>query len=106
MSITMNWSKGKLIIQNNLSHYFDTLKHKRLTTDELRYITRTVIASQALYYLNVTPLTDVELTTLDNKVAQLWKRSIGTIPGASSPLHQQTINGVVLTMFKNIDVTT
>ena len=86
MSITMNWSKGKLLIQNNLSHYFDTLKHKQLTTGELKYITRTVIASQALYYLNVTPLTDVELTALDNKIAQLWKRSIGTIPGASSPL--------------------
>ena len=86
MSITMNWSKGKLLIQNNLSHYFDTLKHKQLTTGELKYITRTVIASQALYYLNVTPLTDVELTALDNKIVQLWKRSIGTIPGASSPL--------------------
>ena len=33
-------------------------------------------------YLNVTPLTDTELATLDNKMAQLWKRSIGTIPGA------------------------
>jgi hypothetical protein len=32
MSITMNWSKGKLMIQNNLLYYFDTLKHKRLTT--------------------------------------------------------------------------
>jgi hypothetical protein len=29
MSITMNWSKGKLLIKNNLSHYFDTLKHKQ-----------------------------------------------------------------------------
>ena len=45
-----------------------------------------MIASQALYYLNVTPLTDTELTTLDNKIAQLWKRIIGTIPGASTPL--------------------
>ena len=86
MSITMNWSKGKLMIQNNLLHYFEILKHKKLTTSELKYITRTVIASQALYYLNVTPLTDGELSTLDNKIALLWKRSIGTIPGASSPL--------------------
>jgi hypothetical protein len=82
----MNWSKGKLMIQKNLLHYFDTLKHKGLTTGELKYIIRTVIASQALYYLNVTPLTDTELSTLDSKLALLWKRSIGTIPGASSPL--------------------
>ena len=53
---------------------------------ELRYIIRMVISSQALYYLNVTPLTDVELATLDNKMDLLWKRSIGTIPGASTPL--------------------
>ena len=86
MSITMNWSKGKLTIQSNLLHYFEILKHKKLTTSELKYITRTVITSQALYYLNVTPLTDGELSTLDNKIALLWKRSIGTIPGASSPL--------------------
>jgi hypothetical protein len=71
MSVTMNWSKGKLMIQNNLLHYFDTLKHKRLTTSELKYIIRTVIASQALYYLNITPLTDVEVSTLDNKLALL-----------------------------------
>ena len=58
----------------NLPHDFETLKHKRLTTSELKYIIRTVIASQALYYLNVTPLTDVELSTLDNKLAQLWKQ--------------------------------
>jgi hypothetical protein len=82
----MNWNKGKLMIRNNLSHYYDTLKNKYLTTSELKYIIRTVIASQALYYLNVTPLTDTELTTLDNKMAQLWKRSIGTIPGASTPI--------------------
>ena len=70
------------MIRNNLLHYYDTLSTKDLTTSELKYIIRTVIASQALYYLNVTPLTDTELTTLDNKLAQLWKRSIGTIPGA------------------------
>jgi hypothetical protein len=86
MSITMNWNKGKLIIRNNLLHYYDTLKHKYLTTCELKYIVRTVIASQALYYLNVIPLTDLELTSLDNKMALLWKRSIGTITGASTPL--------------------
>ena len=86
MSVTMNWNKGKLMIRNNLLHYYDTLSNKDLTTSELKYIIRTVIASQALYYLNVTPLTDTELTTLDNKMAQLWKRSIGTIPGASTPL--------------------
>jgi hypothetical protein len=82
----MNWNKGKVMIHDNLLHYYDTLKNKDLTTSELRYIIRTVIASQALYYLNVTPLTDVELITLDTKLAQLWKRSIGTIPGASTPL--------------------
>jgi hypothetical protein len=82
----MNWSKGKLMIRNNLLHYYDTLKHKDLTTSELKYIIHTVIASQALYYLNVTPLTDSELTSLDNKMALLWKRSIGTIPGVSTPL--------------------
>jgi hypothetical protein len=86
MSVTMNWNKGKLMIRNNLLHYYDTLKNKDLTTSELKYIIRTVIASQALYYLNVTTLTDTELTTLDDKMAQLWKRSIGTIPGASTPL--------------------
>ena len=86
MSVNMNWSKGKVMIHNNLLHYYDTLKNKDLTTSELRYIIRTVISSQALYYLNVTPLTDVELATLDNKMALLWKRSIGTIPGASTPL--------------------
>jgi hypothetical protein len=86
MSVTMNWNKGKLMIRNNLLHYYDTLKNKDLTTSELKYIIRTVVASQVLYYLNVTPLTDTELTTLDNKMAQLWKHSIGTIPGASSPL--------------------
>jgi hypothetical protein len=67
MSVTMNWSKGKLMIRNNLLHYYDTLHHKDLTTSELKYIICTVIASQALYYLNVTPLTDSELTSLDNK---------------------------------------
>ena len=68
----MNWNKGKLMIRNNLLHYYNTLKNKDLATSELKYIIRTVIASQALYYLNVTPLTDTELTTLDNKMAQLW----------------------------------
>ena len=84
MSVTMNWNKGKLMIRNNLLHYYDTLKHKELTNSELKYIIRAVITSQALYYLNVTPLTDSELTSLDNKMALLWKRSIGTIPGAST----------------------
>ena len=74
------------MIHNNLLHYYDTLKNKDLTTSELRYIIRTVISSQALYYLNVTPLTDVELATLYNKMALLWKRSIGTISGASPPM--------------------
>ena len=74
------------MIRNNLLHYYDTIQHKDLTTSELRYIIRTVINSQALYYLNVTPLTDLELTSLDNKMARLWKRSIVTIPGASNPL--------------------
>jgi hypothetical protein len=86
MSVTMNWSKGKLMIRNSLLHYYDTLQHKDLTTSELKYIIRTVIASQALYYLNVTPLTDLELTSLDNKMARLWKRSIGTIPGPYASL--------------------
>ena len=71
MSVTMKRSKGKLMISNNLLHYYDTLKHKDLTTSELKYIIRTVIASQALYYLNVTPLTDSELTSLDIKMALL-----------------------------------
>ena len=61
MSVTMNWFKGKLMIRNNLLHYYNTLQHKDLTTSELKYIIRMVIASQALYYLNVTPLTDLEL---------------------------------------------
>jgi hypothetical protein len=73
MSITHELVQGEAhMIQNNLLHYFDTLKHKRLTTSELKYIIRTVIASQALYYLNITPLTDVELSTLDNKLAHFW----------------------------------
>ena len=32
MSITMNWNRGKLMIRNNLLHYYDTLKNKDLTT--------------------------------------------------------------------------
>jgi hypothetical protein len=64
MSVTMNWTKGKVIIRNNLVHYYDTLKNKDLTPSELKYIIRTVIVSLALYYLNVTPLTHVELTAL------------------------------------------
>ena len=70
MSITMNFTKGKLMLRNNLLHYYDTLQNKDLTTSELKYIVRTVIASQALYYLNVNPLTDTELSTLDNEMAQ------------------------------------
>ena len=46
------------MLRNNLLHYYNTLKNKDLTTSKLKYITRTVIASQALYYLNVTPLSD------------------------------------------------
>jgi hypothetical protein len=82
----MNWNKGKLMLRNNLLRYYDNLKNEDLTTSELKYSTRTVIASQALYYHHVTPLTDTELATLDNNMAQLWKRSIGTIPGVSTPL--------------------
>ena len=48
MSITMNWSKGK---------------HNRLSTSELKYIIRSVVASQALYYLNFIPLVSFRQTT-------------------------------------------
>ena len=49
MSVTKNWNRGKLIIRNSLLHYYDTVKHKNLTTSEPKYITSTVIALQACF---------------------------------------------------------
>jgi hypothetical protein len=60
------------------------LQYKRLDWREYRYIIQAVVASKALYYLNVTPLTDTELDALDRRIALQFKRTLHMPKSTSS----------------------
>jgi hypothetical protein len=52
-----------------INNLLNVLQYKRLDWREYRYIIQEVVASKALYYLNITLLTDAELDALDRRIA-------------------------------------
>ena len=51
---------------------------------EDRYIIQAVVTSKAIYYLNVTPLTDTELDALDRRIALQFKWKLHIAKSTSS----------------------
>ena len=62
----------------------NVLQYKKLDWKEYRYIIQAVVESKAMYYLNVTPLTDAELLTLDRRIAAQFKRTLKMARSSSS----------------------
>ena len=51
----------------------NVLQYKKLEWREYRYVIQSVVASKALYYLNVAPFTDAELDAIDRRIAGQFK---------------------------------
>jgi hypothetical protein len=54
----------------------NVLQFKKLDWREYRYVIQSVVASKALYYLNVAPFTDAELIAIDRRIAGLFKKTL------------------------------
>jgi len=67
-----------------INSILNVLQYKRLDWREYRYVIQAVVASKALYYLNVTPLTDAELDALDRRIALQFKRTLRMSKSTSS----------------------
>jgi hypothetical protein len=67
-----------------INSILNVLQYKRLDWREHRYVIQAVVASKALYYLNVTPLTDTELDALDRRIALQFKRTLRMSRSTSS----------------------
>jgi hypothetical protein len=67
-----------------INSILDVLQYKRLDWREYRYVIQAVVGSKALYYLNVTPLTDAELDALDRRIALQFKTTLRMSRSTSS----------------------
>ena len=67
-----------------INSILNVFQYKRLDWRECRCIIQAVVTSKALYYLNVTPLTDAELDTLDRRIARQFKRTLHMSKSTSS----------------------
>ena len=69
-----------------LHSILNVLQYKKLDWVEYRYIIQAVVTSKALYYLNVTPLTDTELDAIDNRIASQFRRTLRLASSTSTHL--------------------
>jgi hypothetical protein len=76
LSPSLRSTKGKRLLLASLHSILNVLQYKKLDWVEYKYIIQAVVASKALYYLNVTPLTDTELDTIDRRIANQFKRTL------------------------------
>ena len=83
-SPSLRSKKGKRMLLAGINSILNVLQYKRLDWREYRYVIQAVVASKALYYLNVTPLTDAELDALDRRIALQFKRTLRMSKSTSS----------------------
>ena len=62
----------------------NVLQYKKLDWREYRYVIQSVVASKALYYLNVAPFTDAELNAIDRRIAGQFKKTLKLARSTSS----------------------
>jgi hypothetical protein len=67
-----------------INSILNVLRYKRLDWREYIYSIQAVVTLKALYYLNVKPLTDTELDTLDRRIALQFKRTLHMSKSTSS----------------------
>jgi hypothetical protein len=76
LSPSLRSTKGKRMLLASLHSILNVLQYKKLDWVQYRYIIQAVVALKALYYLNVTPLTDTDLDTIDKRIANQFKRTL------------------------------
>ena len=84
LSPSMRSKKGKTMLLAGIHSILNVLQYKKLDWKEYRYIIQAVVESKAMYYLNVAPLTDAELFTLDRRIAAQFKRTLKMARSSSS----------------------
>jgi hypothetical protein len=62
----------------------NVLQYKKLEWREYRYVIQSVVASKALYYINVVPFTEAELTAIDWRIVGQFKKTLRLARSTSS----------------------
>ena len=84
LSPSLRSRKGKRMLLAGIHSILNVLQFKKLDWREYRYVIQSVVASKALYYLNVAPFTDAELNAIDRRIAGQFKRTLKLARSTSS----------------------
>jgi hypothetical protein len=80
----MRSRKGKRMLLAGIHSILNVLQYKKLEWREYRYVIQSVVASKALYCLNVAPFTDAELDASDRRIAGQLKKTLKLARSTSS----------------------
>ena len=84
LSPSIRSRKGKRRLVAGIHSILNVLQCKKLDWRKYRYAIQSVVASKALYYLNVVPVTDVKLIAMDRRIAGQFKKTLKMAPSTSS----------------------
>ena len=84
LSPSLRSRKGKRMLLAGIHGILNVLQYKKLDWREYRYVIQSVVASKALYYLNVAPFTDAELNAIDRRIAGQFKKTLKLARSTSS----------------------
>jgi hypothetical protein len=84
LSPSMRSRKGKRMLLADIHSILNVLQYKKLEWREYRYVIQSVVASKALYYLNVAPFTNAELDAIDRRIAGQFKKTLKLARSTSS----------------------
>jgi hypothetical protein len=93
LSPQCDFKEAKEKLMHDLTAEIDKLKYKKLHWKEVRYAIQAVIQAKYRYYSLVVPLSRTEIKTLDNKIAQIARASLGMAKSSTSHVLYMPENG-------------